>query len=164
MAFWSLSAGFLHLYLSGSEIAGAGLLLSVSSMCFPPRVCQLAGLRAAPQPRPRLAFRPWLVDDILVLLDDSVLVPAPDDHTRRLVTVRVGPWARKLVCILGPDARPHQELPVLRVLSQPAPLESSHQPLCSVRPTAWGSEPGLTKAAALYFFCSWGSNHGNEIR
>lgn len=33
-----------------------------------------------------------------VLLNDSVLVRATDDHSRRLITSQSGPWARRLVC------------------------------------------------------------------
>lgn len=75
------------------------------------------------------------------------LMIIPEDSLQ----LRVGPCARKLVCILGPDTRLHQELQVPCVLSQPAPLESSHQPLCSNGPKSWRSEAGLTKAAAIYF-------------
>lgn len=86
-----------------------------------------------------------------VLLNDSVLVRATDDHSRRLITSQSRPLGQEacLLCILGPDTRLHQELLVLCVRSQPAPLESSRQPLSSNGPKSWRSEPRLTKAAAL---------------
>lgn len=171
VVFWSLSAGFLRLYLSGSEIAGGGLVPSPqsqpfrlsSSTCFlhvsvssldsgQPTSSAWAGHSGPGWRRtpPCCSMTLCWSMPLMIIAEGSL-------------QVRVRPCARKLVCILDKDIP--QEMLVLCVLSQPAPLESSHQPLCSNGPTSWRSEPGLTKAAAIYFFfCSWGSNHGNEIR